>query len=115
MREYSSVCVGVCERGRVSTEREGERQRERERGNERNRCGDILFHPRIIINNLHFCLLTSSLQVPTKTMPRDRAARETSVMSAPSVLAATGTKSSINSSRWDPKREREREGDGERK
>lgn len=50
----------------------------------------------------HGKAITSSLHVPTKTMPRARAARETSVMSAPSVLAATGTRISISSSRWDP-------------
>jgi hypothetical protein len=35
-------------------------------------------------------------------MPSARAARETSVMSAPSVLAATGTRISMSSSLWDP-------------
>jgi hypothetical protein len=35
-------------------------------------------------------------------MPSARAARETSVISAPSVLAATGTRISISSSLWDP-------------
>jgi hypothetical protein len=40
--------------------------------------------------------------VPTKTIPSARAARETSVISAPSVLAATGTRISMSSSLWDP-------------